>query len=67
MLCQKCRREGSGAQQNNVGASLLAIATWQSTSMLTIRTPSPAGWLPQFFQCRIRRNSRRRWSRSREL
>jgi hypothetical protein len=31
----------------NVGASLLAIAVFQTTEMLSVPASSPAGWLPQ--------------------
>ncbi|CAI8728346.1 hypothetical protein EMIT0P218_120189 [Pseudomonas sp. IT-P218] len=31
-----------------VGASLLAIADCQSTSLLNLKASSPAGWLPQW-------------------
>ncbi|MBA1378480.1 hypothetical protein FHK92_11745 [Pseudomonas brassicacearum subsp. neoaurantiaca] len=38
-----------------VGASLLAIAVWQSMQLLTVRPPSRAGSLPQVFMAFIGR------------
>ncbi|WP_414921199.1 hypothetical protein, partial [Pseudomonas sp. IT-P218] len=56
-----CHRQQAGSHKNlgrpgnlqavatSVGASLLAIASNQSPSMLTDMAPSPAGWLPHWF------------------